>query len=97
MTIEQKLEVHLLDVVMPIGVRLNADQQLELCRNATLAQRQQALQLSLVHIPYTLEEEMEQAWQWVDGGCPGCGFSLVDHQRGCPSPGNDGLLVGHTE
>lgn len=66
MTVEDKLSVHLLHVVMPLGVPLTAKQQLELCDKADRAQRQAAIDRSRVRSPFLLPDEETEARMWLE-------------------------------
>jgi hypothetical protein len=67
MTVEGKLEVHLVHLVAPKGVPLTGRQIQKLCDEATREQREAAYMRSLKHIPFVLEDELEAAKRWVEG------------------------------
>lgn len=67
MTVEQRLEVHLLSIVMPLDVPLDAREQLALCAKATRAQRQAAFDRAMTRNPLLLPDEMEAGRKWVEG------------------------------
>ncbi len=66
MSVDQKLEVHLLHIVAPIGVPLTAKEQLSLCALADRAQRQAAFDRARIKNPLLLPDEELEAERWVN-------------------------------
>lgn len=66
MTAEQKLNVHLVHIVSPIGVPLTAMQQLDLCDRADYAQRMAAIDRARIKIPFLLPDEEREAQRWAE-------------------------------
>lgn len=63
---QNKLLVHLVHIVSPIGVPLTGKQQLQLCAAADRAQRLAAVDRARVKVPFLLPDEEDAAQKWVD-------------------------------
>lgn len=68
MTVDQKLNVHLEHIVMPLDMPMNAKQILELCDQADYAQRMAAIDRARVKIPFLLPDEEREAQKWAEIG-----------------------------